>query len=179
MHKMKRTITSCLLLAFIASAAPLHADQCEDLYEQAKEALSTVKEAEAQKDYQGIIDTYNQAADYYEQIEAVGNCRHPDMLQVAAEKARHYRDESTRLTNDLSLKQQFDEAAEQFSQGREYVKNKEWGMALINFESAIAMWDALAAQELGSKDGKVAAEAAKMARSAAEQARTFQKLNIE
>ncbi len=158
----------------------LYADQCDEIFAKAKGISESAKEAVNQKNYDRAAELYKGAAEYYEQVANMQNCRCPKIsgssqynAKLCRERAYKYQEMMKEYATEVKLYEEYNQAKEKYNKGNSYAKNRQWDKAVVAFEEAAQIWESVGAATQ-SENSKRALRAAKQARDAANLARKYQ-----
>jgi hypothetical protein len=71
---IKRDIWIYAIVVLFLSSSPLYADQCNDVYDKARNIYNSAIEASNNKNYDQAIELFKEASEYYEQVANMKNC---------------------------------------------------------------------------------------------------------
>ena len=179
--KIQKNIWVYVMIGLFVPFQLLYADQCDEVYNEAKDVYNSAIEAIKQKDFDRAVDLFNEAAEQYEQVVDMENCRCPKIAGISQNKANRsremadkYQEVGEEYAAELQLYEEYNQAKEKFIEGNAYARNREWDNAIAAFEEAAQIWESVGGATQ-SENGKRALKSAKQARDAADLARKYQK----
>ncbi len=72
---VQRIIWGFAMIWLLAPLQAVRADQCDDVHEKADALHDSAREALKQRNYDQAAELYNEAAQYYDQLGQMRNCR--------------------------------------------------------------------------------------------------------
>ena len=72
---VQRIIWGFAMIWLLAPLQAVRADQCDDVHEKAAALQDSAREALKQRNYDQAAELYNEAAQYYDQLGQMRNCR--------------------------------------------------------------------------------------------------------
>ena len=71
----RRIAWGLVMIWLLAPLQAVRADQCDDVHEKAGALYDSAREALKQRNYDQATELYNEAAQYYEELGKMRNCR--------------------------------------------------------------------------------------------------------
>lgn len=172
--KIQKNIWIYVMVGLFVPFQLLYADECDDIFTKAESIIEAAKESENQKNYERAIELYKEAAECYEQVANMQDCRSPKIFEASrnnAELCRTAADEFQKVMEEYAAEvkfyEEYNQAQEKYNAGNTYAKNREWDEAIAAFEEAAQMWESIGAATQ-SETGKKALRLAQQARDAAD-----------
>lgn len=178
--KIQKNILAYVMIGLFVPFQLLYADQCDEVYNEAKDVYNSAIEAIKQKDFDRAVELFNEAAEQYDKVADMENCRCPKIPGNSQKKANRsremadkYQEVGEEYAAELQLYEEYNQAQEKFIEGNTYARNREWDNAIDAFEEAAQIWESVGGATQ-SENGKRALKSAKQARDAADLARKYQ-----